>query len=671
MKFFSKLSTKQYVAFGALLGIAVLIMLYIGGFFGQLIYEHTLYEQAGGIATLGDSSYQTQYPNPSITFCMPYAILNPYGHKGLMLAAIIVAAAIAYLLFREYRYSRGFDKERNFVQSEKGTYGTSGWMEEEHIPEAFDYGNVKAIKENILGELDGKVIAVLSTGYLNHHMAVFGASGVGKTRCLIVNQILQSARRKESVIVTDTKGEIFSKTASYLVSHGYLIRVFNLVEPRNSNSWNCMTEVEGDPIRAETFTDVIMKNTSAGKDDQFWSNAEKNYLKALVLYVSTNDKIPDIEKTMGTVYDLLRKPDTEIEEIFRHLPPDHPARFPYDAYKKSAQNDKVSGGVGTGIAGRLQLFQTKAIRDITTADEINLTLPAKRKCAYFVRISDQESTYDMLTSLFFSFMFIDIVKYADNRRNGACKVPVNFILDEFTNIGQIPDFTRKLSTIRSRKMNVTVAFQNIAQLKNRYPYDQYQEILGNCDTQLFLGCTDDMTAKFVSDECGDITIDVSSHQKNLNTIRVTDYVPDYRETSSVGKRKLMNPDEVRRMSNKKAIIFLRGEKPLLVNKFDYSKHPEYKKLHEVNLRSYVPQWRKEQQETHPIREPSKDKRDPEQRNPQNRSQCQNETQNQYQRETRYESRNTKSVSRPYPGSTSTASIRKTKNNNIIRRTKDI
>lgn len=156
----------------------------------------------------------------------------------------------------------------------------------------------------------------------------------------------------------------------------------------------------------------------------------------------------------------------------------------------------------------------------------------------------------------------------------------------------IPDLTKKISTVRSRNISMSVIFQNLAQMQNRYPNNQWAEITGNCDTQLFLGCTDDITARYISDRTGEVTIGVSSESKQLETIRMSDYTPQYRETSSVGRRKLMTPDEVLRLDIKKAIIISRGEKILIVDKFDYSKHPESKKLVNFDMRDYIPKWKR-------------------------------------------------------------------------------
>lgn len=176
--------------------------------------------------------------------------------------------------------------------------------------------------------------------------------------------------------------------------------------------------------------------------------------------------------------------------------------------------------------------------------------------------------------------------------DGKLPVPVNLVLDEFPNIGAIVDFKKKISTTRSRAINISVIFQNLAQLQNRYPDGAWQEILGNCDTQLFLGCTDDVTAKLVADRTGEVTVAVASKTKNLNSWRVSDYTPEYREARSIGKRKLLTPDEILRLPIKEALVIMRGQKVLKVTKYDYTNHPHSKLIVKKKASTHIPNWRK-------------------------------------------------------------------------------
>ena len=485
-----------------------------------------------------------------------------------------------------------YDKERNLTYSDKGTYGTSGFMDDVEMLQVLELvSDITKSRGVILGLLYGKAVCLPENTRMNRNVAVFGASGSMKSRAYARNVVFQCVARGESLIITDPKSELYGDLCNYLIANGYIVRVFNLINPENSDSWNCLAEIEGQEIMAQLFSDVIIKNTGSTKGDHFWDNAEMNLLKALVLYVDQG--FPPEGKNIGQVYKLLTlNSEKELNSLFDMLPITHPAKAPYNIFKQAS--DTVRSGVIIGIGTRLQVFQNKLIRQITSYNEISLTQPGKEKCAYFCITSDQDSTFDFLSSLFMSFVFIKLVRYADKYGNsGKLPVPVHILADELANGGcTIADLTKKISTIRSRHLSISCIFQNLPQMQNRYPDNQWQEIIGNCDTQLFLGCTDEMTAEFISNRSGDVSIVVSTEAKQLNTWRVSDYTPEYRETHSIGKRKLMTPDEVLRLPLDQALIILRGQKVLKVGKYDYTLHPESKKLSLCRASDHVPQWRK-------------------------------------------------------------------------------
>ena len=462
----------------------------------------------------------------------------------------------------------------------------------------------------ILGKLNGKAICVPKETRLNANIAVYGASGSMKTRAFCINRILQSAARGESLIITDPKSELYEKTSEYLRSKGYVVKVFNLVSPESSDSWNCLCEIEGDELMAQLFCDVIIKNTGSERGDHFWDNAEMNLLKALVLYVEQG--YPSDRKNIGEVYRLLTlNSENELNTLFDKLPISHPAKAPYVIFKQASET--VRTGVIIGLGSRLQVFQNSKVKSITAYDEIDLELPGKQPCAYYCITSDQDSTFDFLSSLFLSFVFIKLVRYADkNCEGGKLPVPVHVLGEELTACGVIPDLSRKISVIRSRNISMSCVFQNLAGLQNRYPYNQWQEILGNSDIQLFLGCVDELTAKYISDRAGEVSIAVTSKAKQLGTWRVSDYTPEYRETSGVGKRKLLTMDEVLRLPINQALIIIRGRKVLQVDKYDYTCHPEADKLVMCKASEHIPEWikrpkptEKETQEQPPKKEKKK------------------------------------------------------------------
>lgn len=371
--------------------------------------------------------------------------------------------------------------------------------------------------------------------------------------------------------------------------------MFNLVSAENSDSWNCLCEIDGQELMAQLFVDVIIKNTTTnGKGDHFWDSAEMNLLKALVLYVDRS-YAPE-NKNIGQVYQLLTlNAESDLNNLFDTLPSTHPAKAPFSLFKQAS--DSVRSGVIIGLGSRLQVFQSEIIKKITARDEIDLELPGQKPCAYFCITSDQDSTFDFLSSLFLSFVFIKLVRFADkNCEGGRLPVPVHVLGEELCACGVIPDLSRKISVIRSRNISMSCVFQNLAGLQNRYPLNQWQEILGNCDIQYFLGCTDELTAEFISSRTGLASVAVSSKSKQLGTWRISNYTPEYRETSGVGKRPVLTPDEVLRLPIDQALVIIRGKKALKVNKFDYSKHPEYPKLQSCKASAHIPEWRRLEQE---------------------------------------------------------------------------
>ena len=579
---------KKLIQLFIIIPIAALALLYGSGYLSQLFSNYRAWQEAG--AVFGTSP---AFPDAGFVPCLAAAFHFPYGLYGLGLC--IGALALLILMVMRMGYSEGgeYDRRRNLIYSNKGTYGTAGFMSRKELTEVLDLvPDIRKHSGTILGELDHQVICIPPKTRFNGNLAVYGASGSKKTRAFCVNMILQCAARKSSLVICDPKSELYEKTSEYLRDQGYTVRVFNLVTPSASDSWNCLAEVGGQELMAQLFCDVIIKNTGGEERDHFWDSAEMNLLKALVLYVSTS--YPKKKQNIGEVYQLLTaSSEKELNALFDVLPLTHPAKAPYSIFKQASEG--VRGGVIIGLGSRLQVFQNRDIRNITSYNEIDLELPGKQPCAYYCITSDQDSTFDFLSSLFLSFVFIRLVRYADEHcPGGELPVPVHVLGEELCACGVIPDLSRKISVIRSRNLSMSCVFQNLAGLQNRYPYNQWQEILGNCDVQLFLGCTDALTAEFISDRTGEASISVTSKAKQLGTWRVSNYTPEYRETSGVGRRKLMTMDEVLRMDIDKALILIRGKNVLEVDKYDYSKHPEAKKLRPSKAASHVPAWRANQ-----------------------------------------------------------------------------
>ena len=322
-----------------------------------------------------------------------------------------------------------------------------------------------------------------------------------------MNRILQATVRGEngageSLIICDPKSELYEKSSEFLRSRGYCVKLFNLVSPENSDSWCCLAEVEGQELMAQLFVDVIIKNTTNnGKSDHFWDACEMNLLKALVLYVDQG--YAEENRNIGEVYRLLTlNGESQLDTLFEALPSTHPAKAPYSLFKQAS--DTVRSGVIIGLGSRLQVFQSELIKK---------KLPLRMRSIWSFRVSSPVPTSSLpatrtaplifLASLFLSFCFIKLVRYADhNCEGGKLPVPVHILGEELTACGTIPDLSRRLSVIRSRNISMSCVFQNLAGLQNRYPQNLWQEIIGNCDAQLFLGCTDQLTAEFISARTG-------------------------------------------------------------------------------------------------------------------------------------------------------------------------
>ena len=564
----------------------------------QLFGNYAFWKQGGGIPGDGTSPV---IPSPDFFACLSAVFHPPYGIYGVLICIALLAILLIMVMRMGYSDSGEYDEDRNFSYSPKGTYGTSGWMSRKEMDGVLDLvSDLRKHRGVVLGTLNGKAVCIPENTRINGNLAVYGASGSMKTRSFCMNRILQATVRGEngtgeSLIICDPKSELYEKSSEYLRSRGYCVKVFNLVSPENSDSWCCLAEVDGQELMAQLFVDVIIKNTTNnGKGDHFWDACEMNLLKALVLYV--DQSYAEQNRNIGEVYRLLTlSGESDLDTLFESLPATHPAKAPYSLFKQAS--DTVRSGVIIGLGSRLQVFQSELIKKITSKNEIDLELPGQQPCAYFLVTSDQDSTFDFLASLFLSFCFIKLVRYADrNCEGGKLPVPVHILGEELTACGTIPDLSRRLSVIRSRNISMSCVFQNLAGLQNRYPFNLWQEIIGNCDAQLFLGCTDQLTAEFISSRTGLASVAVSSKSKQLGTWRISNYTPEFRETSGVGKRPVLTPDEVLRLPLDQALIIIRGKKVLRVDKMDYSKHPDAKYLKSCKASAYVPEWRRLEEE---------------------------------------------------------------------------
>ncbi len=563
-------------------------LLYLGGILGQLIANYQ--DWLGGNGISGEEMMKP--PDWNLLVCIRHAFtIN--GLKGISAAIVIGAAVILYVKFHDKFDGNEYDP-RGFKKSRTGTYGTAAWMSEKELKEIMEVTTPAKAEGVILGEYEGKTVCMPKDTRLNRHIAIFGASGTMKSRAVIRNALFQALKRGESVVITDPKAELYNDTAQMYRNAGYEVRVYNLVNPEHGDSWNCMSDLHGNTLMAQMLTNIIIGNTSNGKGDHFWDNGEGNLLKALILLVDLDPSRSPDTKHLPAVYQMLtRNTERQLTALFEKLPLDHPARAPYSLFAQSS--DTVRSGIIQGLGTRLQVLQNREVQGITSRSDIDLAAPASRKCAYYIILSDQDTTMAFLSSLFFSLMFIKLTWYADARPGGHCDIPVNLILDEFNNIGRIggaadgSDFARSLSVIRSRDIRVMMAVQSLGQLQNRYGNNLWAEIIGNCDIQLMLGCTDDVTAEYFSGRSGEMSIEVSSTMTTRQTIALAQVIPQYRQTQGQGRRKLLTPDEVLRLPNTELLCIIRGCNILKLNKMDYTKHPMALEMTSISIMDYQPQ----------------------------------------------------------------------------------
>ena len=400
----------------------------------------------------------------------------------------------------------------------------------------------------------------------NVNVLVVGGSGSGKSASYSIPNAFQMLG---SYVFTDPKGELYDRTAGYLKQHGYEIKVLNLVRPQYSDGYNPLMHVSSE-IDVDVIANTIVKGqkTGDGGSDPFWDDSAEMLLKALIYYLMATR--PDEEQNLASCAELVRAANSNggsnlLTELISKLPYDHPARMNYKSIEIAPE--KTYSSILSTLQSKLGKFDSKEIAELTSTDTINFEEIGNKKTAVYVISSDTHTAYDFLLTIFFSQMIQQLYDYAD-QNGGALKVPTYFILDEFANIGKIPDFDKKISTSRSRKLSFSVILQNLDQLEAVYE-KSYETIIGNCDTHVFLGSNSYKTVEYFSKALGEKTIgrDSISINKDRNYFRTGQSVSD-----QVMARALMTPDELRRMDNDLCIIFEKGIKPVKANKFYYFKH---------------------------------------------------------------------------------------------------
>ena len=456
-----------------------------------------------------------------------------------------------------------------------------------------------------VGLEDGLIYAVRDDLIaMNKHMMVMGSSGAGKSATLVKNQLYQNFLRGDSVIVTDSKGDLYADTAKLAHDYGYVIKVLNLKSDQLMNSDGCdfLKTLGNDDVKAGTLAETIIKNTNGDAGLDYWANNELNLCKALLLYIANNESLKKTgQNKLAYMYTMIStKTLDELHEMFDLIEDDQdPGK---QAFNLFAQCDpKVQGQIVNGLGIRLQVLSNKWARHVVSADEIDLRLPIKRKCIYYVVISDTETTYKFIATLFFSSLFIELCGYYDaisqkcrtkNIKNPC--IPVNFILDEFANTGSIPAFDVKIATVRSRQIGITTIIQNIGQLIAMYDEDTANTILNNMSVKMLLKTSDMDTAKYFSDIMGIQTVVIKNRSYEKNTTEIIGARDNVKVSEGFGKRSLMNPDElINSLDNNNEIVCISGFHPVMLQKYLHSKHPLAQQCKTVDPGSHYPKWRRQ------------------------------------------------------------------------------
>ena len=532
---------KYFILFGILwlfIAIVLIVPITVG-------YNTAVIQQDG---TVGITAFVDAMKNPFAGF----AIIASNNWMGIYLKNLVIFSII-FAIFFIVGVARSAPKNE-YTDFE---HGSSDWSKNGE-----QYTVLSNKKGIILAE--DNYLPVDKRGNVN--VLVVGGSGSGKSASYSIPNAYQLLG---SYVFTDPKGELYDRTAGYLKSKGYEIKVLNLVKPQYSDGYNPLMHISSE-IDVDVIANTIVKGqkTGDGGSDPFWDDSAEMLLKALIYYLMATR--PEEEQNLASCAELVRAANSNggsnlLTELISKLPYDHPARMNYKSIEIAPE--KTYSSILSTLQSKLGKFDSKEIAELTSTDTINFEDIGNKKTAVYVISSDTHTAYDFLLTIFFSQMIQQLYNYADDN-GGALKVPTYFILDEFANIGKIPDFDKKISTSRSRKISFSVILQNLDQLEAVYE-KSYETIIGNCDTHVFLGSNSYKTVEYFSKALGEKTIERDSISIN----RDRQYFKTGQSTSDqVMARALMTPDELRRMDNDLCIIFEKGIKPVKANKYYYFKH---------------------------------------------------------------------------------------------------
>ena len=419
----------------------------------------------------------------------------------------------------------------------------------------------------------------------NKNVLVIGGSGSGKTRFYVKPNLMQM---HSSYCVTDPKGTIVLECGKMLEDNGYEIRILNTINFKKSMKYNPFSYIHSEKDILKLVQTIIANTKGEGEKagEDFWVKAEKLYYTALIAYIYY--EAPKEEKNFATLLDMIdasevREDDENyknpIDRLFEALEKKEPRHFAVKQYKKyKLAAGKTAKSILISCGARLAPFDIQELRDLMSEDELELDCIGDRKTALFVIISDTDDTFNFVVSIMYSQLFNLLCDKADDVYGGQLPVHVRFLLDEFANIGLIPKFEKLIATIRSREISASIILQAQSQLKAIYK-DNADTIIGNCDSTLFLGGKEKTTLKELSETLGKETIDlynISETKSNQNS-----FAMNYQKTG----KDLMSQDEITVMDGGKCIFQLRGVRPFFSDKYDITKHKNYRLLEDCDKKN--------------------------------------------------------------------------------------
>ena len=474
------------------------------------------------------------------------------------------------VLFLAYGMAIGiyFSTRRNYRRREE--HGSAKWGDAKAVNKKY-YQAPKS--ENKLMTQNVSIGINAKKHRRNLNTLVCGGSGAGKTRFYCKPNLMQA---NTSFVILDPKGEIVRDVGKLLEAKGYEIKVLDLISMEKSHCYNPFVYLQNDNDIQRLVTNLFKSTTPKGSqsNDPFWDTAASMLLLALVFYL--HYEAPPDEQNFAMVMEMLRAGAIEDEDDNRPSPldclfdeladdnPDHIAIKYYRSYHSGSA--KTLKSIQITLAARLEKFNLESLAALTSTDELELGTLGEKKTALFALIPDNDTSFNFLVSILYTQLFQQLFYSADHIHGGSLPIPVHFLMDEFANVSLPDDFDKILSVMRSRSVSVSIILQNLAQLKALFE-KQWESIVGNCDEFLYLGGNEQSTHKYVSELLGKATIDTNTYGKSEG--RSGSYSTNYQ----ISGRELLTPDEVRMLDNQYAILFIRGERPVLDFKYDILKHP--------------------------------------------------------------------------------------------------